>query len=117
MQGRVGFHAVPFHQVACRFVVAFAFDALYLAEQKAEQLAEPLIVADADVCFPVTFYKFGHSFFPAMPEGPPGDEGAVAHVGFFDVPSRFDAYHLGQQPVHHVAVILCLVGFGIGCQS
>ena len=52
-----------------------------------------------------------------MLEDPMGDEGAVAHVGFFDVVAGFDADELGHQPVHHIGIILRFVGFCVGGES
>ena len=46
-----------------------------------------------------------------------GDERSVAHVGFLDVVAWFDAYELGHQAIHHIGVVLRLIGVGVGCES
>ena len=49
--------------------------------------------------------------------GPAGDELAVTHVGLLYGSTRLDAYELCHQSVHHLSVVLSLVGLGVGEQS
>ena len=46
-------------------------------------------------------------------QGPLGYEGSVAHVGFFIVRAFLDAYCLGEQAIHNICIVTCLVGLHI----
>ena len=46
-------------------------------------------------------------------QGPLGYEGSVAHVGFFIVRTLLDAYCLGEQAIHNICIVTCLVGLHV----
>ena len=113
----VDLHAVVLYEVACCGIVALALDALDFGKEFAEEGAKFGVVVDADVGFAAFLYEFHHLVGLTVFVGPAGNEGTVAHVRLFDVVAGFDAHELRHESVHHVGVVLALVGFEIGCES
>ena len=108
-------YTVGLHQQACGFIVPFALDALHLGQQCAEGGTEGRVVGDLHIGLSFPLHHFGS--FRRMGQCPSGDERPVAHVGFFYLVARLNADKLGYQSVHHVGVILCLIGFLAGKQA
>ena len=52
-----------------------------------------------------------------MLQTPAGYQRTVAHVGFLNLVAWLDARQLGHQSVHHIGVVLALVGLLVGSES
>ena len=44
---------------------------------------------------------------------PMSDERSIAHVGLFDLMARGDADELRHQSIHHIGIVLRLIGFTV----
>ena len=69
----VNLHGISVDEVGSSLVVAFALDALYLAEELSEKVAEFLIVVDFYEGFSVFLHEFNHFPFLTFFKHPCGD--------------------------------------------
>ncbi len=110
MEFGVDFDGIGLYELCCSRVVALRCDALNLGEELAEEIAEGLIVVDADEGLALLVLdEFDDVVGAAFLIAPFGDELAVAHVGFLDVLAGLDAHELGHHAVENVLVVFGLV--------
>ena len=99
-------NASCFHQVTGSGKVALGFNALYLDEEKAEEVAETVVVIDAEVGFAVAGDALDNILILALLEGPGGNEMAVAHVRFLQIGAGTQAGELHEEGVADERVVL-----------
>ena len=117
MQLGIDLDGIALYEVGTGGVVAFAFDALDLAEKLPEEVAQSAVVVDFYVSLAAALGEFDHLVLFAVLVGPAGDELAVAHVGLLDVLARLDAHELCHEAVEHIFVVFGLIGVGVVAQT
>ena len=113
MKVGVNLYGITFHQLTGCLVVSFALDALHLGQQTGNEGAQAFVVSNLDEGLSVTVHDADDV---TLCIAPMGDEGTVAHVGLLYLVTRFYARQLRHQTVHHVCIILGLVGLEVGRQ-
>src|SRR5690606_17120868 len=106
VQVGVDLDGVRLDEVADRGIVALRLDALQLAQELAEELAQRRVIVDDEVRLAGARAPLDDVVGPAVLVRPRGDELAVTHVVFLDALSGLDAEELLLQAIPDVAIVL-----------
>ena len=115
MQLWVYLYCIGFHQMLCRFEVAFALYALNLSQQTGKELAKGLVVIYLDVVLAISLCYLYDTI--GMLITPVGYQCTIAHVGFLYVVSKLNANILGHHAIHDVGVVIRLISLFIRRQA